>query len=93
MAHTKAGGSTKLGRDSSSQRLGVKLFGDQLVKAGNIIVRQRGTKMLAGEGTAVGVDHTIYATRAGKVQFKTARITRFTGQKTRRTAVSVIEPG
>ena len=91
MAHTKAGGSTKLGRDSQSKRLGVKLFGGQMVKAGNIIVRQRGTKMVPGTGTALGVDHTIYATKPGIVQFSTARITRFTGQKTRRTTVSIAD--
>lgn len=90
MAHTKAGGSTKLGRDSAGQRLGVKLFGGQAVKNGNIIVRQRGTRMEAGDGTSVGVDHTIYATRSGQIKFETKQITKFTGQKVRRTIVSVI---
>lgn len=89
MAHTKAGGSTKLGRDSQSKRLGVKLFGGQTVKAGQIVVRQRGTKMLAGTGTAVGIDHTVYATKSGKVTFTTAKSTRFTGQRLRRTIVNV----
>jgi large subunit ribosomal protein L27 len=89
MAHTKAGGSTKLGRDSASQRLGVKLFGGQAVKAGNIIVRQRGTRMSAGAGTAVGADHTIFATRPGQVNFTTRKITKFTGRKVRRTIISV----
>jgi large subunit ribosomal protein L27 len=89
MAHKKAGGSTRLGRDSAGQRLGVKLFGGQLVKAGNIIVRQRGTKMVPGTGVGVGVDQTIYALKPGQVKFSTGRITRFTGQKTRRTIVSV----
>lgn len=89
MAHTKAGGSTKLGRDSHAQRLGVKLFGGQAVKSGNIIVRQRGTKMAAGAGTALGKDHTIYATTAGNVSFKTAKTKTFTGATTRRTVVQV----
>ncbi|HSX41184.1 MAG TPA: 50S ribosomal protein L27 [Candidatus Saccharimonadales bacterium] len=89
MAHTKAGGSTRLGRDSAGKRLGVKLFGGQEVKNGNIIVRQRGTRMEAGTGTRVGVDHTIYAVKSGKVKFLSKQITKFTGQKVRRTFVSV----
>lgn len=89
MAHTKAGGSTKNGRDSAAKRLGVKLFGGQTVQAGGILVRQRGSKMIAGVGTAMGVDHTIYATTNGTVNFTTARIEKFTGRKTRRTVVNV----
>ncbi len=89
MSHTKAGGSTKLGRDSQSKRLGVKLFGGQAIKAGNIIVRQRGTKMVAGTGTAVGRDHTIYATVAGEVAFKDEKVAKFTGTHVRKTVVSV----
>jgi large subunit ribosomal protein L27 len=89
MAHKKAGGTTKLGRDSAGQRLGVKLFGDQTVLTGGIIVRQRGTDFIPGTGTALGVDHTIYATTAGKVAFRTSRRTRFTGQRTRHTVVMV----
>jgi large subunit ribosomal protein L27 len=89
MAHTKAGGSTKLGRDSQSKRLGVKLFGGQEITNGAIIVRQRGTKMIAGEGVAVGKDHTLFATRAGNVEFKTARVSSFTGRKSRHTVVIV----
>jgi large subunit ribosomal protein L27 len=89
MAHTKAGGSTKLGRDSASKRLGVKRFGGQLVKSGNIIVRQRGTRMVAGEGASVGADHTIFATRPGHVTFQSTNATRFTGGKAKRTVVSV----
>lgn len=91
MAHTKAGGSTKLGRDSASQRLGVKMFGDQIAKAGNILVRQRGTRMEAGTGVATGVDHTLFAMRAGRVQFATRQITKFTGRRIRRTIVSVVD--
>lgn len=89
MAHTKAGGSTKLGRDSASKRLGVKLFGGQEVKSGNIIVRQRGTRMVAGNGTALGKDHTIYATTPGKVVFKTSKARSFTGQTAKHTIVTI----
>ncbi len=71
MAHKKAGGSTRNGRDSESKRLGVKRFGGQQVRAGNIIVRQRGTRFHAGDNTSVGRDHTIFATADGRVQFVT----------------------
>ncbi len=71
MAHKKAGGSTRNGRDSESKRLGVKRFGGQQVSAGNIIVRQRGTRFHAGDNTSVGRDHTIFATADGRVQFVT----------------------
>jgi len=71
MAHKKAGGSTRNGRDSQSKRLGVKIFGGQVVKAGNIIVRQRGTKMHAGVNVGLGKDHTLFATVDGVVQFET----------------------
>lgn len=70
MAHKKAGGSTRNGRDSESKRLGVKIFGGQVVKAGNIIVRQRGTRFHAGEGVGIGKDHTLFATTAGTVKFE-----------------------
>ena len=70
MAHKKAGGSSRNGRDSAGRRLGVKIFGGQKVIAGNIIVRQRGTKMFPGEGVGMGKDHTIFATAEGKVRFK-----------------------
>jgi large subunit ribosomal protein L27 len=69
MAHKKAGGSTRNGRDSHSKRLGVKRFGGESVLAGNILVRQRGTPMRAGAGVGVGSDHTLYALVTGKVQF------------------------
>ena len=69
MAHKKAGGSTRNGRDSESKRLGVKRFGGEQVKAGNIIVRQRGTRIHAGENVRVGRDHTLFATVDGKVEF------------------------
>ncbi len=70
MAHKKAGGSTKNGRDSHSKRLGVKRFGGERVLAGNILVRQRGTPMRAGENVGIGTDHTLYAKVTGRVEFK-----------------------
>jgi large subunit ribosomal protein L27 len=70
MAHKKAGGSTRNGRDSESKRLGVKLFGGQAAKAGSIIVRQRGTRFHAGANVKVGRDHTLFATADGVVTFE-----------------------
>jgi large subunit ribosomal protein L27 len=70
MAHKKAGGSTRNGRDSHSKRLGVKRFGGESVLAGNILVRQRGTKVRAGENVGVGTDHTLFAVMTGRVQFR-----------------------
>ncbi|MBT4449396.1 MAG: 50S ribosomal protein L27 [Gammaproteobacteria bacterium] len=70
MAHKKAAGSTRNGRDSQSKRLGVKKFGGEVVVAGNIIVRQRGTKMHAGDNVGIGKDHTIFAKADGNVEFK-----------------------
>jgi large subunit ribosomal protein L27 len=69
MAHKKAGGSSRNGRDSQSKRLGVKRFGGQLVPAGSIIVRQRGTQFHAGDNVGMGKDHTLFAKVAGIVQF------------------------
>jgi large subunit ribosomal protein L27 len=69
MAHKKAGGSTRNGRDSQSKRLGVKRFGGQDVLAGNILVRQRGTRFHAGENVGCGVDHTLFAKANGVVKF------------------------
>jgi large subunit ribosomal protein L27 len=69
MAHKKAGGSTRNGRDSHSKRLGVKRFGGELVLAGNILVRQRGTPMRAGSNVGVGTDHTLFALVTGRVHF------------------------
>lgn len=69
MAHKKAGGSTRNGRDSHSKRLGVKKFGGQVVKAGNILVRQRGTKFCAGSNVGIGRDHTLFALIDGTVEF------------------------
>ena len=71
MAHKKAGGSTRNGRDSESKRLGVKRFGGQEVLAGNILVRQRGTRFHAGENVGMGKDHTLFALSNGKVEFVT----------------------
>lgn len=70
MAHKKAGGSTRNGRDSNAKRLGVKRFGGQLVSAGTIILRQRGTRWLAGENVGCGRDHTLYALTDGAVKFE-----------------------
>ncbi|MEM7122228.1 MAG: 50S ribosomal protein L27 [Pseudomonadota bacterium] len=70
MAHKKAGGSSRNGRDSPGQRLGVKKFGGEQVIAGNIIVRQRGTKFHPGENVGMGKDHTIFATTDGHVRFR-----------------------
>lgn len=70
MAHKKAGGSTRNGRDSESKRLGVKRFGGESVLAGNILVRQRGTKFHAGTNVGLGKDHTLFATASGTVKFE-----------------------
>lgn len=69
MAHKKAGGSTRNGRESHSKRLGVKAFGGEQVKAGNIIIRQRGTQYSAGRNVGMGSDHTLFALKNGKVSF------------------------
>ena len=73
MAHKKGVGSSKNGRESASKRLGVKIFGGQVCKAGNIIVRQRGTVLHPGENMGMGSDHTLYALVDGTVQFKKGR--------------------
>ncbi len=70
MAHKKGVGSSKNGRDSNPKYLGVKIYGGQAIEAGNIIVRQRGTRFHAGDGVGLGRDHTLYALTDGKVQFK-----------------------
>ncbi len=76
MAHKKGVGSSKNGRESHSKRLGVKLFGGQFAKAGNIIVRQRGTRHYAGKNVGMGSDHTLYALVDGFVTFKRGRLDR-----------------
>lgn len=73
MAHKKAGGSSRNGRDSAGRRLGVKKFGGEHVISGNIIARQRGTKFHPGVNVGMGKDHTIFATTEGQVEFKTKR--------------------
>ena len=82
MSKKKGAASSRNGRDSAGQRLGVKLFGGEKIAGGNVIVRQRGTKFYAGEGVGMGKDHTLFALRDGRVSFKT-------GYK-RRTFVSVM---
>jgi large subunit ribosomal protein L27 len=71
MAHKKAGGSSRNGRDSNSQRLGLKIFGGETVLAGNILARQRGTKWHPGSNVGLGKDHTLFALTAGRVEFRT----------------------
>ena len=73
MAHKKSGGSSRNGRDSAGQRLGVKKFGGEAVLAGNIIIRQRGTKYWPGENVGIGTDHTLFAKAHGAVKFTTKR--------------------
>ena len=91
MSHVKGGGTAKNLRDSAAQRLGVKLFGGQFVRSGGVLVRQRGTRMEAGDGVGVGLDHTLFALRDGVVKFSTKKVEKFTGTKVRRTFVSVID--
>ena len=74
MAHKKAGGSSRNGRDSNSKRLGVKSFGGELIPAGSIIIRQRGTKVHAGDNVGMGKDHTLFAKATGTVSFGFERI-------------------
>lgn len=90
MAHTKAKGTSKLGRDSVSKRLGVKIFGGQSVACGQIIVRQRGSKYYSGENTKMGADDTIFALKDGKVVINKKLIKNFSGKKAEKTIVSVI---
>ena len=91
MAHKKAAGSTRLGRDSESKRLGVKIFGGASVIAGNIIIRQRGSKFHAGINVAAGKDDTLYALRDGVVRFQEKKVVAFTGNKDKRRFVHVEE--
>ncbi|MDE1970339.1 MAG: 50S ribosomal protein L27 [Patescibacteria group bacterium] len=90
MAHTKSGGSTKLGRDSASKRLGVKIFDGQSAGPGNILVRQRGTKWHPGTNVRRGSDDTLYATVAGVVRFTRRQKTNFDGSHKKVSVVSVI---
>ncbi len=90
MAHTKAGGSSKNGRDSGPQYLGVKLTSGQEARPGMIIVRQRGTKIEAGKNVKVGKDHTLYAMVSGLVNFRDRRKTNFDGRVIRKKVVDVL---
>ena len=90
MAHTKAGGSTKLGRDSAAQRLGVKLHDGQMARAGAVLIRQRGSKFLAGNNVGIGKDDTLYALRPGTVKFSTLQKTGFNGKKRIAKKISII---
>lgn len=89
MAHRKAGGSTQLGRDSISKRLGVKKFGGEKITAGQIIVRQRGTKFKPGKNVKRGEDDTLFATAEGAVKFTTKKIKNFTGKMITKKIISV----
>ncbi|MFZ5982568.1 MAG: 50S ribosomal protein L27 [Patescibacteria group bacterium] len=91
MAHRKAGGSTQLGRDSISKRLGVKIYGGQKVEAGQIIVRQRGTKFGVGKNVKRGEDDTLFALKSGVVKFLTKKVKKFTGKLETKKFVSVLE--
>jgi large subunit ribosomal protein L27 len=89
MAHTKQLGSTKLGRESASKRLGVKRQQDQRVNAGEILIRQRGTQYLAGKNVLRAGDDTLYASVSGKVQYKRVKKTKFDGRQRYATKVSI----
>jgi len=81
MAHTKAGGSTRLGRESHSKRLGIKLFDGEKVKTGNILARQRGTKWLPGKNVKKGSDDTLYAVKPGILKFTTKKKKNYDGSR------------
>jgi large subunit ribosomal protein L27 len=89
MSHVKAGGTAKNIHDSPGQRLGVKLFGGQSVKTGQVIVRQTGSTKRGGEGTFTTRDYTIHAARDGVVAYKSRKVRLFTGRSVRRTEVTV----
>lgn len=89
MAHTKAGGSTKLGRDSVSKRLGVKVQDGQPISVGEIIIRQRGSKYVEGKNVRRGADDTLYAGKSGMIKFTQKMKTRFDGSRKRTTVVNV----
>jgi len=89
MAHRKAGGSTRLGRDSISKRLGVKLFGEQKASSGNVIIRQRGTKFRVGGNVKMGKDNTLYAKISGVVKFAKRKRKGFDGRTKRTVLVSI----
>ena len=90
MAHKKAGGSSKNGRDSVAKRRGVKRFGGQTVNAGEIIVRQKGTKYRPGDNVDMGKDFTLHALVPGKVEFTTQAVRRFDGRRYERSFVNIV---
>ena len=90
MAHVKAAGTAKNLKDSQAQRLGVKIFGDQFAKSGDIIIRQRGQKYRAGENVRMGKDHTLFAVAAGKVKFDVRRVRKNGTSTTTARFVSVV---
>ncbi|MBI3984130.1 50S ribosomal protein L27 [Candidatus Microgenomates bacterium] len=91
MAHRKQQGSATNLKDSPGQRLGVKRFAGQVVKVGAVLVRQRGSTKLAGAGTKLGRDYTIYAVRDGKVAFRKVKKTRYSGRSVPRTEISIVD--
>ncbi|MEK7560543.1 MAG: 50S ribosomal protein L27 [Patescibacteria group bacterium] len=93
MAHTKSAGTTKNGRDSQPKYLGVKKYAGERVRCGNILIRQRGSKFLAGEGVGHGNDDTLFALRAGVVQFLTKKKIRFDGSRRKVKVVNVLSTG
>ncbi|KKQ70868.1 MAG: 50S ribosomal protein L27 [Candidatus Gracilibacteria bacterium] len=90
MAHKKAGGSSKNNRNSPGQRLGVKLFESEMAEAGNIIIRQRGTKFLPGKNIILSKDHTLVAKIAGKVLFTEKKVKKFDGNMRKQSIVSIM---
>lgn len=90
MSKTKAGGSSKNNRDSAGQRLGVKVYGGQPIKTGGIIIRQIGQTKVAGPGTKMGKDFTIFAMQDGTVEFRKTKVKKFTGRTVPRTEVRVV---
>jgi len=89
MSHKKAGGSTKNGRDSQAQRLGIKVFGGEAINAGSIIVRQRGTKYMPGKNVGMGRDHTIFSLINGVVEFSEKAFKKYDGRTFKDTVVNV----
>lgn len=91
MAHTKAKGSSKLGRDSAGQRLGVKIFGGSFAQAGSIIIRQRGSKFYAGDNVGRGKDDSLFALKSGIVNFSDKIIKKYNGKNAKIKAVSIVD--
>lgn len=89
MAHTKAKGSTRNGRDSSAQRLGVKTFGSTTVSAGQVLIRQRGSKYYAGDNVGIGSDDTLFAKIAGMVRFQAKKVRTFNSQLTQKRFIHI----